>query len=322
MNTIVILALDGMMDSGLAIILDTFRTAQAFQARGGKAGVVKLRVAAYGKTVTTGGGMRLAADLTFGQVAAQRPDWVVVPGLGLVSEEGIAGRLAQADAKAALALLRSLPASTQVAAACSSVFLLAETGLLADRHVTMTWWLAHHFRARYPEVRLDETRMLVRDARYLTCGSAFAQLDLALAVTAETMGQNVAHLCSRYLLIDQRPSQARYMIQSHVRQSDPTVAAAERWIDARLDEPISVSGLAAALAVSPKTLARRIEAASGVSPVKFIQRRRLLKASHLIESTGLSIEAVAAKVGYQDATALRKLIKREFGTTPVALRHQ
>ncbi|MGH8809999.1 MAG: AraC family transcriptional regulator [Noviherbaspirillum sp.] len=34
----------------------------------------------------------------------------------------------------------------------------------------------------------------------------------------------------------------------------------------------------------------------------------------------MSIEAIAARVGYQDGTALRKLVKREFGTTPAALR--
>lgn len=45
-----------------------------------------------------------------------------------------------------------------------------------------------------------------------------------------------------------------------------------------------------------------------------------MRASHLIETTPLSIEAIAAQVGYQDGTALRKLIKREFGTTPSAMR--
>ena len=110
------------------------------------------------------------------------------------------------------------------------------------------------------------------------------------------------------------------MIQEHIRSTDPVVVAAERWIDANLSSPISVTALSAQLAVSPKTLARRIEEATGVSPVKLIQRRRLMRAAHLIETTTLSVEAIAAKVGYQDGTSLRKLVKREFGTTPGALR--
>jgi len=320
---VLILALDGVMDSSLAIKLDTLRTGQLFLAQRNKEGDVRLIVAGHRKTVTTGAGLKLTPDITFADALRReetRADWIVVPGLGLVSEQAIAARFARKDALAAMALLRQAPQSARIAAPCSSVFMLAQAGLLAGRQVTMTWWLAHIFRARHPDVKLDETKMLMRDGRFLTAGSAYSQLDLALAIVTDTMGATVAHLCSRYLLIDQRPSQARYLMHAHVQHVDETVLAAERWIDAHLAEPIGVAELAAALAVSPKTLARRIDAATGVSPVKFIQRRRLLRASHLIESTPLSIEAVAARVGYQDGTALRKLVKREFATTPAALR--
>lgn len=322
MKTILVLALDGAMDSCLAITVDTIRAAQAILERGGKAGSVRLVVAGYRRTVRAGNGMRMDADLTFSDAAAGgvRPDWIVVPGLGLTSDGAISARLARKDAQAAMTLLRQAPPSTGIAASCSAVFLLAQAGLLAARHATMTWWLAQVFRSRYPDVKLDESKMLVRDGPFLTAGSAFAQLDLTLALVADTMGTSVAHLCSRYLLIDERPSQARYMIRSHMQHADPTVIAAERWIDAHLSGPISITGLAAALAVSPKTLSRRLDAATGMSPLKFIQRRRLLQASHLIETTNKSIEAIAAEVGYQDGTALRKLVKREFGTTPAALR--
>jgi len=322
MKTILILALEGVMDSCLAITLDTIRAAQGIQSRGGKGGTVRLLVAGHRKSIRGGGGMRLDVDMTFAEVAEGkvRPDWIVIPGLGLTSDEAISARFAQKDAVAAMELLRQAPRATHIGASCSAVFLLAQAGLLTGRHATMTWWLAPVFRARFPDIRLDETKMLVRDGPFLTAGSAYAQLDLTLALVADTMGTSVAHLCSRYLLIDQRPSQARYMIQSHTQHVDPTVIAAERWIDAHLSSPISITELAAALAVSPKTLSRRIDAATGVSPVKFIQRRRLLHASHLIETTTKSIEAIASEVGYQDATALRKLVKREFGTTPAALR--
>ena len=71
--------------------------------------------------------------------------------------------------------------------------------------------------------------------------------------------------------------------------------------------------------MSTNTLSRRVAAATGVSPIKFIQRRRLQRAIHLIETSPLSIDAVPRKVGYRDATALRKLVTREFGMLPKAL---
>jgi transcriptional regulator GlxA family with amidase domain len=311
MKTILILALDGVMDSSLGITTDTVRAAQ-FLTRGSKGTAVRLMTAGYRKTVSTGSGMRLVADCRFADVVSGevRPDWIVIPGLGL----------ATADAKAAIELLRGAPPSTRVGASCSAVFLLARTGLLAGRLATSTWWLAHLFRAHYPDIKLDETRMLVRDGPFYTAGAAYAQLDLILAVIADLMGSAAAETCSRYLLMDQRPSQARYMAQSHTQHVDPTVIAAERWIDAHLAEPISVAQIAEALALSPKTLARRLDAAMGLTPLKFVQRRRLMQASHLLESTTLAIDAIAEQVGYQDGTALRKLIKREFGATPNALR--
>lgn len=321
MKNIVILALDGMMDSGIAIALDTLRTAQALQAKGQEVRLTT-HIAGYGKTVTAGSGMRIACDLTLRDVAhwPVRPDWIVIPGLGMTSAAAVSERLQQSDARAAMALLRGLPATVRLGVACSSVFLLAEAGLLDGRRATTTWWLAPVFRKRYPDVQLDETRMLVRDRRFLTAGAAFAQLDLMLAIVGEISGVSVAERCSRYLLIDQRPSQARYMMSTNLQQADPVVVAAERWIDARLSQPISVTELAAAVALSPKTLARRVQAAAGISPLKLLQRRRLLKAAHLFETTRLAIDVVAARVGYQDGTALRKIIKRELGTTPSALR--
>ena len=323
MKTVLILALDGVMDSSLAITRDTLRAGQAFAARSGRAGSLRVLTAGERSHIKTGGDLRLTVDLCFAELekAAIQPDWIVIPGLGLVSDAAVRERFAQSDAKTAMRLLNlECFNAAQIGASCSAVFLLGEAGLLAGRRVTMTWWLAELFRQRHPGVALDETRMLVRDGRFLTAGAAFAQLDLSLAILADTLGTAIAHQASRYLLIDERPSQARYMMPTHSQQADPTVIAAERWIDAHLAQPIRVDELSRQLAVSPKTLARRIQAATGISPVKLIQRRRLLQAAHLLETTRLSIEAVAAKVGYQDSTALRKLVRREFGTTPAAIR--
>jgi transcriptional regulator GlxA family with amidase domain len=320
MKTVVVVALDGVLDSTLAMTLDTFRTASAFAERAKRTGGLRIIVAGYRKTIRTRGGMRLDADCTVRSMSpeARRADWIVVPGLGVTSGGALDARFTEKDAVAAMELLRASKCS--VGASCSSVFLLAQAGLLTGRRATSTWWLAQAFRTRYPDVTLEEMRMLIRDGRFLTAGSAFAILDLALAIVTDTLGAGVAELCSRYLLIDHRPSQARYMIQSHVQQVDPTVVAAERWIDSHLGEPISIVELASAVALSPKTLARRTAAAAGLSPLRLVQRRRLLHATHLIETTSMTVDSVAAAVGYQDGTALRKIMKRELGTTPAALR--
>lgn len=322
MKRIVILTLDGVMDSSLTITLDTLRAAQQLRQQTRARTQLDWAVLGYRRAIRTGGGLRLTADLTFREAldSPPRAEWILVPGLGLSSKREITARMDRKDAVEARALLRGRGVARNVAASCSAVFLLAAAGLLEGRVATTTWWLSQVFREHHPGVQLDESRMLVRDGRLLTAGSAYAQLDLVLAVITATMGPEVAHLCSRYMLIDTRASQARYMIPSHVRHVDATVLAAERWIDANLARPFSVTDLASAVAVSPKTLSRRITAATGASPIRFLQRRRLSEAVNLIETTSLALDAVAERVGYQDATALRKIIKRELGVTPSALR--
>ena len=243
-----------------------------------------------------------------------------MPALGEYGSQ-LAAHLSRPDAVQAQRLLRSLHArKVRIGASCAAVFVLAEAGLLAGHEVTTTWWLAAQFRARFPDLRLDERRMVVRDGHLLTAGSAFSQLDLMLAVLTDLVGVRVADLCARYLLIDRRPSQARYMVASHLRSHDAAVATAERWIDDHLAEPITVRALSKAVAMSEKTFSRKVQAAIGMSPVKLIQRRRLMMATHLIETSKASIEEVAARVGYRDSTTLRRLIRRDLGTSPTGLR--
>jgi transcriptional regulator GlxA family with amidase domain len=322
MKSVWILALDGVMDSSLAITLDLLRTAQALVAQTKSPARFDWRVLGARAQVQTACGMRLRTDDTFRRAIAcdELPHAVIVPAMGEYGRT-LVEHLSRPDATQAQRLLQSLQArKVRIGASCASVFLLAEAGLLERRNVTTTWWLAGAFRERYPAVALDERRMVVRDGHLLTAGSAFSQLDLMLAVLGDLVGVRVAELCARYLLIDRRPSQARYMMAAHALHHDPVVATAERWIDEQLAEPLTVGALAQRLAVSEKTLSRRVQAATGLSPIKLIQRRRLLMATHLIETTKLPIEEVAARVGYRDSTTLRRLMRRELDTSPSGLR--
>ncbi|WP_283811012.1 helix-turn-helix domain-containing protein [Bradyrhizobium zhanjiangense] len=60
-----------------------------------------------------------------------------------------------------------------------------------------------------------------------------------------------------------------------------------------------------------RTFARRCERATGLSPVRFVQRLRVDKAMELLETTRLSLDDIAEKVGYADPSTLRKLMHRE-----------
>jgi len=121
-------------------------------------------------------------------------------------------------------------------------------------------------------------------------------------------------------VLDERPSQARYMVMEHVRSADPVVRTLERFITSNIQRQLTLQEMARATATSPRTLARKIENALGTTPLRFAQRLRVAQAVHLLESTRRSVDEVAARVGYADAAAFRRVFRRETGEAPRARR--
>ncbi|MDA8449979.1 helix-turn-helix domain-containing protein [Acidovorax sp. NCPPB 3859] len=72
--------------------------------------------------------------------------------------------------------------------------------------------------------------------------------------------------------------------------------------------------------MSPPTLARHVRAATGQSPLALVQAVRLNRARLLIENSRMPVDQVAQEMGYIDATALRRLMRRGAGANPSAFR--
>src|SRR5215472_13803449 len=179
-------------------------------------------------------------------------------------------------------------AGSALAAACTGTFFLAEAGVLDGLLAT-------------------------------TAGAAFAHIDLALSIVAQE-SPALAELVARYLVIGDRPSQAVFAVPSHLAGTDPTVTAFERWARGHVAEPLQISGVAAAIGVSERTLQRITAAVLGMSPTEFLQEIRLDEATFLLRTTSQTVDAVAAAVGYQNTSTLRALVRRRRGTTISALR--
>ena len=216
-----------------------------------------------------------------------KPDWVIVPALATGTPEQLVPALGRPDVRKAKAqLLKWHAEGAQIAADCIGTFLLAETGLLDHREATTTWWLAPLFRQRYPNVRLDESRMLVPSDRGVTGGAAMGHLDLALWLIRRASPE-LATVVSRYLLADIRSLQAPYIIPNHLAQADPLILRFEKWARDHLQAGFSLQEAASALATSARTLQRRCEAVLGKSPLSYFQDLRVERAQSLLHGSGL-----------------------------------
>ena len=314
------LVVDRVFDSGLAAVLDVLRTADALR---GELPTPPPAWQVRCVSATGGAPVRTAAGHSVDAVpvdAAGPADLLIVPG----SWHPRPGRLTDWVASAAAAPVREAvllarAEGAALAAACAGTFVLAETGVLDGLAATTSWWLAPAFRRRYPRVELDERRMVVPAPGVTTAGAALAHLDLALALV-RSASPALAELTSRYLVLDSRPSQASYAIPGHLARTDPLVDAFERHLRGRLDEPLRIAETARRLGVSERTLQRTVQAALGVTPVRFAQQIRLEQAAHLLRTTDLPLDAVARRVGYENGTTLATLLRRRLGTTPGRLR--
>jgi len=306
MTRVHVVAFPAGLASSRAITHDALDTANRISLRGGRKApftVQRLRVA-----------RPLAAQ--FGKT-----DLLILPGLGIGSESELIASLASPPMRRAMRLATQAHASgASVAAGCASTFILAEAGLLGGRRATTTWWLAPTFQRRYPDVRLDAERIVVPDWPLATAGAAMAQMDLMLAVIARFASPGLAEACARYLLLDQRRSQAPYMALSFLAARDERIARAEAWVRDNVARDFAMEELAAAVALTPRTFARRLAAVCGISPVRFAQRIRIEMAERLLETTRLSVDAVARRVGYAEPSTLRRLIRRDSRRSPAELR--
>lgn len=321
------LVFDGVADGPLGVALDVVATA----ARLVRAGLVSSPVGARalrqrvvsidGGSVRTGAGRVLAVDGRLSLRALGVGDALVIAGLGAASEGQVATLLGRSDITRGCELLgRVAERGVTLAASCSATFVLGAAGVLDGRRATTTGWLVSAFAARFPRVRLAAHAMVVEDDGVFTAGAALAHADLMMALLSRTVSPALAHLVARYLLLDERVSQARYMLSAHLASADPIVARLEAFVLANLDRSLGVEVLAAATATSPRTLARKLQATLGTTPHAFVQRLRVARAAELLETCGDGVEAIAAAVGYADPAAFRRAFRKLTGQSPRALR--
>lgn len=89
-----------------------------------------------------------------------------------------------------------------------------------------------------------------------------------------------------------------------------------RWVEENLPAPISLDGLARVAGVGRTPLRKLFVEAEGISPMRYVRRRRLHHAALLIRTTGMKLAAVAETCGFANEFHLSRLFKAEFGVSP------
>ncbi|MGH4028047.1 helix-turn-helix domain-containing protein [Actinomycetota bacterium Odt1-20B] len=213
-------------------------------------------------------------------------------------------------------------AGARMVSLCTGAFALAEAGLLDGRRATAHWMHTAQLAARYPKVEVDDSVLYVDDGDVLTSAGLSAGLDLCLHLVRRDLGAHVANQLARRMVVPAHRTggQAQFVDLSVPATDDAGLGPVLEWARERLDEPLTVTDLARRAALSPRTFYRRLQAATGTTPLRWLLSQRLGRAQSLLEATDLPVEKVAELSGLGTANNLRHHFLKQVGVSPGAYR--
>jgi transcriptional regulator GlxA family with amidase domain len=177
--------------------------------------------------------------------------------------------------------------------------------------------------AEHPEVEVLADRLHVHDRDRWTSAGVTAGIDLALAMVEHDHDPKLAHTIAGWLVVFvRRPGgQAQFSAQLQVQAaSTPALAELLAWLPDHLDDDLGVEALARRAAMSPRSFARAFRAETGTTPAAHVESLRVEAARRMLESTDLTVAAVARRVGLRHPETLHRAFRRRVATTPQSYR--
>ena len=254
-----------------------------------------------GQGVHSSSGLRLEADA---QLADMRGDiLMVMPSYGFLTHANVTSSRALRAAARRFDTLAGLDTGS---------WLLAQAGLLDGHRATIHWDELDWFSERFSEVDVQK-EAVIYDRNRITCGGASTAFALAMQLIEKQQGAALR------LRVENLFSGA------YAQRPDRRGGIAARAVDlmrANIEEPLPIAQLAQQLGRSQKHLERQTLARLGAAPQVIYRRIRLERARGLTLETSISVAEIAVRCGYQDASAMTRAFRSEYGTTPQALRRE
>ncbi len=293
--------------------LDAFGPAEVFARAGYE---VQLAAVSAGP-VRASNGVRIDVECALPRVRGELDTLLVAGGDGT--------RQALDDDDLLRAIAHSARRARRVVSVCSGAFLLAEIGLLDGRRATTHWKWCDVLARRYPAVEVDADSIFVRDGNVWTSAGVTAGIDLALALVDDDLGVDAARDVARDLVVYlQRPGgQHQFSVALATQPATrPVLRELQSWIREHLRDDCSVAALARQASMSERTLARAFRAELGVSPADLVEQLRIEAARQLLESSDLTVAAVARSCGFGTTETLHRAFLRRVNVTPAAYRER
>jgi AraC-like DNA-binding protein len=115
----------------------------------------------------------------------------------------------------------------------------------------------------------------------------------------------------------QTPKELREETQS-LTQVD--IDRALRFMEKNILEPLTLDQISHYAKVSPRTLTRKFQQKLGLTPMAYLQGRKLEQCKALLQYGDYLINDLALMAGYSDAVAFTRAFRKKFGISPSSLK--
>lgn len=309
-----LLVYPGCMPAGLFACADHLR---AINRRMGKAVFEPYWIGVDSARVDMRGGPALALEH-----ALELPcDAYVLPGFWAESGADIDAMLAQQAPL--IGWLRRLPRETLVWTYCMGTALLAASGRLDRRAATGTWWLEAALRERFGAVDWNFQQAVVEDRGVLTAGGANGYWAVLGRLLAARIPVEVIRDVELAMLMP-RPNGGHPVFRpvEMLAQSDPQLQRLIAYAQAVPASDLSLDMAADFLAVSSRTLSRKIDRHAQVGAGEWLRLIKLRQVAGALVSSGAPVKTIAADLGYADEASLMRAFKKTTGMTTSQYRQQ
>jgi transcriptional regulator GlxA family with amidase domain len=140
-----------------------------------------------------------------------------------------------------------------------------------------------------------------------------------LHLLRQQCGAAAAGQVARYLVTPphRQGGQAQYIAQPLPDNArDSRLAGLLDAVRASLQQPHTLDSLAERALMSRRTFTRHFRQLTGSTVQQWLLAERLARAQQLLETTPLTVEAIAQQAGFGSALSLRQHFRRRFGVSP------
>jgi len=195
-------------------------------------------------------------------------------------------------------------------------WLLAQAGLLDGHRATSHWDILGELAEAFPEVDVVEDRFVIDGAR-ASCGGATTTLELMLHLIETRHSAALALEVAALFMYGERDPRCEPLF--HL-PPDRIVRAAAALMRRHVEAPIPIPQLAKQLGYSQRTLETHVQRLMRLTPAALYRKIRLSEVRRQIEQTRLSIGEISQRCGYENAAAMTRAFRQQYGAPPTALR--